>query len=170
MENYLGDDRILYIKLQGSWLPIGCLTSNSFSESAEMLDTTTRDNQGWTTSRPVMQSYSISFEGIEINTTMATGTFTVASYDRLKLLKRDKILLDWKTQGTLYPIVDYGKAHIIDISDTSVVGELISFSGVMEGFGKPLVTTIGTIVLNSGDPNEIINNGDPNIIIRTSDI
>ena len=170
MENYLGDDRILYIKLSGSWMPIGCLTSNSFSESAEMMDTTTRDNQGWTTSRPVIQSYSISFEGIQINTTMAGGTFTVASYDRLKLLKRDKTLLDWKTQGTVYPIVDYGKAYINEISDASSVGELISFSGNLTGFGKPLVTTRETVVLNNGNTDEIINNGDPNIIIRTSNI
>ena len=170
MENYLGDDRILYIKINGSWVPIGCLTSNSFSESAEMMDTTTRDNQGWTTSRPVMQSYSISFEGIQINTTMAGGAFTVASYDRLKLLKRDKILLDWKTQGTVYPIVDYGKAYINEISDASSVGELISFSGNLTGFGKPLVTTRETVVLNNGDPNVIVNNGDPNIILRTSNI
>ena len=170
MENYLGDDRILYIKLNGSWMPIGCLTSNSFSESAEMMDTTTRDNQGWTTSRPTMQSYSISFEGLQINTTMAGGTFTVASYDMLKLLKRDKTLLDWKTQGTVYPIVDYGKAYINEISDASSVGELISFSGNLTGFGKPLVTTRETVVLNNGNTDEIINNGDPNIIIRTSNI
>lgn len=170
MENYSGDDRILYIKLNNSWMPVGCLTSNSFSESAEMLDTTTRDNQGWTTSRPVMQSYSLSFEGIEINTTMAGGTFTVASYDRLKLLKRDKILLQWKTQGTKYPIVDYGKAYINEISDVSAVGELISFSGAMVGYGKPLVTTLGTVLLNDGDPNVIVNNGDENILIRTSNL
>ena len=170
MENYVGEDRILYIKLNGSWLPIGCLTSNSMSESAEMLDTTTRDNAGWTTSRPTIQSYSISFEGIQINTTMAGGTFTVLSYDKLKLLKRDKILLDWKTQGTKYPIVDYGKAYINEISDASAVGELITFSGNLTGFGKPLVTTRETVVLNNGDPEIIINNGDQNIIIRTSNV
>ena len=167
---YLGEDRILYIKINGSWLPIGCLTNNSFSESAEMIDTTTRDNQGWTTSRPLVQSYDISFEGLEINTTMSGGNFSVASYDKLKLLKRDKILLDWKIQGTVYPIVDYGKAYITSLSDSNPVGELISFTGAMTGFGKPLVTTLGTTVLNNGDPNVIINNGNPNILIRTSKI
>ena len=55
-------------------------------------------------------------------------------------------------------------------SDASSVGELITFSGTLTGFGKPLVTTIGTTVLNSGDVEEIINNGDPNIIIRTSNL
>ena len=170
MENYLGEDRILYIKLNGSWMPVGCLTSNSFSETAEMLDTTTRDNEDWATSRPTLQSYSVSFEGVQINTTMNGGTFAVASYDKLKLLKRDKILLDWKTQGTKYPIVDYGKAYINEISDASAVGEFITFSGAMTGFGMPKVSSLGTTILNSGDPNEVINIGDANIILRTNDL
>jgi len=170
MENYLGQDRILYIKLSGNWLPVGCLTGNSLSETMEMIDTTTRDNSGWTTSKPVMQSYSISFEGVQINTTMAGGTFTIASYDRLKILKRSRILLDWKIQGTNYPVVDYGKAYITDISDSNNIDELISFSGNMTGYGIPNVTTLGTVLLNNGDPNVIINNGDENILIRTSNI
>ena len=44
-----GDIRILYIYDKTAYSPIGCLTENSFSESVEMLDTTTRDNGGWKT-------------------------------------------------------------------------------------------------------------------------
>jgi hypothetical protein len=167
---YLGDDRILFIKLNGNWLPIGCLTNNSFSENVEMMDTTTRDSQGWSTSMPLVQSYEITFEGLEINTTMNGGNFTVASYDKLKLLKRERILLNWKIQGTNYPIVDYGKCYITSLSDSNPVGEFISFTGSATGFGKPLVTTLGTTVLNNGNPEIIINNGNPNIIIRTNEI
>lgn len=170
MAYYLGEDRILFIKVNGSWMPIGCLTNNSFSESSEMMDTTTRDNQGWSTSMPLVQSYEITFEGLELNTTMNGGNFNVASYDKLKLLKRDKILLDWKIQGTLYPIVDYGKCFITAISDANPTGEFISFQGSATGFGKPLVTTLGTTVLNNGDPDIVINNGDPNILLRTNDL
>lgn len=167
---YLGEDRILYFKVNGSWLPVGCLTGNSFSESAEMMDTTTRDNQGWTTSRPLVQSYEISFEGLEINSTVAGGNFSTVSYDKIKLLKRDKILLNWKIQGTVYPIVDYGKCYVTALSDTNPVGEFVSFTGSATGFGKPLVTTLGTTVLNNGDPNVIVNSGDPNVLIRTNEI
>jgi len=167
---YLGEDRILYVKVNGGWLPVGCLTNNSFNESVEMMDTITRDNKGWATAKPLVQSYEIAFEGLEINTTMNNGNFAVASYDKLKLLKRNKILLDWKIQGTIYPIVDYGKCHITSLSDSNPVGEFISFTGSMTGFGEPLVTSLGTTVLNNGDPNVIINNGDPNILIRTNEI
>ena len=170
MEYTNGEDRILYIKYLGNWLPVGCLTANSISETSEMLSTTTRDNDGWMTSRPVMQSYSISFDGLQINTTVAGGTFTVASYDRLKQLKRSKTLLDWKIQGSVFPIVDYGKAYITEISEASSVGEFLSFSGSLTGYGIPLTRTLGEFVLNDGDPDVVIvTNTDANTLIRTKD-
>jgi hypothetical protein len=170
MEFTNGEDKILYLKILGSWLPVGCLTGNSLSEASEMLPTTTRDNNGWVTSRPVAQSYSVSFEGIQINTTVAGGTFTVASYDKLKTLKRNRTLLDWKIQGTIFPVVDYGKAYITDLSESASVGEYLSFTGTLTGYGLPLTRTLGEFVLNDGDPDVIITtNEDSNFIIRTKD-
>lgn len=165
-----GEDRILYVKLNGYWLPIGCLTSNSFSESVEMLPTTTRDNSGWATSRPTNQNYSISFDGIQVNSTIAGGNFNEASYDRLKLLKRDKVLLNWKIQGEIFPVVDYGKGYISEISESASIDEFLSFNGTITGFGKPLVTTKGEFVLNDGDPeNIIVTDEDANKFIKTKD-
>lgn len=165
-----GEDRILFFKVNNAWLPVGCLTDNSLDETSEFLDTTTRDNEGWSTARPINQSYTISFSGLQINTTVAGGNFSIASLDKLRQLKRDRILLDWKFQGTIYPIVDYGKCYISDLSDPNVVGEFISFSGSATGFGKPLTASLGTTVLNNGDPNVILNDGDPNVILRTNEI
>lgn len=160
----------MYLKLNNSWLPIGCLTGNAIEETSEFIDTTTRDNKGWNTSRPTNQSYTISFSGLQLNTTIAGGNFTIASLDRLRQLKRDRVLLDWKFQGTIYPIVDYGKCYISDLSDPNTVGEFISFSGSAVGFGKPFSASLGTVVLNNGDPNVIVNNGDENIILRTNEV
>lgn len=171
MDYTLGEDRIFFIKYQGVWMPVGCLTGNTLSETSEMLDTTTRDNNGWVTSRPQNQSYSVGFNGLQINTTIAGGNFYIASYDRLKLLKRSKILLDWKIQGTIFPVVDYGKGYINDISEASSVGELLSFSGSLVGFGIPMTTTLGETVLNNGDPNIlIVTNLDANLILKTKEI
>lgn len=165
-----GEDRILFLKINNSWIPVGCLTENSLEETSEFVDTTTRDNEGWNTSRPINQSYTISFSGIQLNTTVAGGNFTIASLDKLRQLKRDRILLDWKFQGTIYPIVDYGKCYISDLSDPNIVGEFISFSGSAVGFGKPLTASLGTTVLNNGNPDVVINNGNANVIIRTNEI
>lgn len=159
-----GEDRILYIKLLGVFLPIGCLTDNSLSESAEMIDTTTRENNGWTSSRPSTQSYSISFSGLQINTTMAGGNFNLISYDKLKELKRDRQLLAWKIEGSLYPVVDYGNCFITSVSETNAVGEFITFSGEITGFGRPYMASLQLVLLNNGDPTKIVQDGNNNLI------
>jgi len=170
MEYFSGSDRILYVKYLGAWMPVGCLTSNSLTENAEMLSTTTRDNNGWSTSRPTMQSYTISFEGIQINTTMSGGTFSVASYDRLKLLKRSKTLLDWKIQGATFPTVDYGKCYITDISEASEAEGLLTFSGTLTGYGLPKTASLNQYVLNDGDPDVILTTDTTaTLIIKTTD-
>ena len=136
-------------------MPIACLQDNPFSESTEFIDTTTRDTNGWATSRPTMQSYNISFSGLQINTSVAGGVFTVLSYDKLKQLKRLKSLLEWKIEGD-FPTVDYGKCYISELSEASPIDDFLSFSGTLIGYGVPLTTTKGTDVLNSGNPNELI--------------
>ena len=155
MNYYKGQDRILYLKLLGAWLPIACLTDNPFSETSEFIDTTTRDNRGWKTSMPTMQDYNISFSGLQVNSSVAGGTFTVISYDKLKQLKRNKTRLDWKIEGN-FPVVDYGKCYIQELSEATPVDDFLTFTGTLLGFGKPLMTTRGTDVLNSGNPDELV--------------
>jgi len=171
MEFTNGEDRVLFVKINGNYMPVGCLTSNSISESSEMLSTTTRDNDGWATSRPLNQSYSISFDGLQVNTTVAGGSFILLSYDKLKLLKRNKQLLDWKIQGTIFPIVDYGKCYINELSEASAVGDFLTFTGSMIGYGEPKVTTLGETVLNNGNPEVILTTDTTaNFIIKTKEV
>lgn len=167
--NYVnGEDRILFLKIDGNYMPIGCLTGNNLDKSAELLDTTTRDNKGWKTSRPVMKDYVISFSGLQVNSTMAGGSFNVASYDKLDKLFNISALLDWKIQGTIFPVVNYGKCYISSLGEVNNVGEFMSFSGVLTGYGEPLVQDLGGVLLNNGDPNIIINSGDPDELIKVS--
>jgi hypothetical protein len=170
MEFTLGEDRLFYIKIDGDFVPVGCLTSNSMEEQSEFIDTTTRDNEGWSTSRPILQNYNLSFSGLQVNTTIAGGNFTIASYDKLRNLKRSSTLIDWKLQGTTYPIVDFGKCYIQNLSDTENVGEFLAFSGSAIGYGKPQQQALGTVLLNNGDPTFIVNNGNPEVLIRTGQI
>lgn len=169
MDYVNGQDRILYIKYNGVYMPVGCLTGNSIDDSTEMIDTTTRDSEGWATSKPVLQSYSISFSGIQVNSTLIGGNFNVSSYDRLTDIKRGNIKIDWKIQGTIFPVVDYGQGYINNLSSVENVGEFMSFSGSITGFGKPLKTSIGTVLLNNGDPNIIIQTDETgNELLRVS--
>ena len=79
-----GTYSVFYIKWQGNFLPIGCLTSDTFDEEIEMLDTTTVDNKGWKTSIPTKQNYNISFDGLIKNTNFDGGDSSKISLDRLR--------------------------------------------------------------------------------------
>ena len=138
-----GSYSVLYVKWQGNFLPIGCLTSDSFSEESEMLDTTTRDNGGWKTSTPASQNYNISFNGLVQNTNFIGGDFTKISLDRLTVLKRTKTLIEWKTQDNNFVFVDSGFGYITSLSHVSNVNEFISFTCEIEGFVSPESETSG---------------------------
>lgn len=159
-----GTNRILYIKWDDVFLPIGCLTSDSFEESVEMLDTTTRDNGGWKTSVPTNQSYSISFDGLLINTYFNGGDFDKISYDRLRVLKRNKTLIDWKIEDLDKTFVDTGKGYIVSLSDSSNIDEFITFNASIEGYGEPISTTEISFTLGDGESNIIQDGNDNNII------
>jgi len=168
MDYVNGSDRILFIKINGDYMPIGCLTGNTMDKNVEMMDTTTRENKSWKTSKPMFKDYSISFSGIQVNSTFAGGNFNVASYDRLTQLLDNSILIEWKIQGTIFPIVNYGKAYLSSLGEINNVNDFMSFSGVLTGFGKPLVQDLSVVILNNGDPNVLVNTGDVNEVIKVS--
>lgn len=149
MEQQLkGENSIFFIKYNNIWCPIACETSNSFSESVEMINTTTRDNGGWKTELPTMQSYSISLEAV-LTIDDQTANSNIISYNKIRKMKRDLTLIEWKreTWGGWY--IDEGKAHIVDISDANAVGEVITFSLTLNGFGKPLESDARIRVLSN---------------------
>jgi len=159
-----GTDRILYIKWNDEFLPIGCLSSDSFDESVDMLDTTTRDNQGWKTSTPTNQSYNISFDGLVINTNFNGGDFTKVSYDRLRVLKRNRTLIEWQIKDNNLTFVDSGFGYITNLSDSANLDEFVTFSGSIVGYGQPNSTSEQSFTLQDGEEN-IVQDGNNNDII-----
>jgi len=159
-----GTNRILYIKWDGDFLPIGCLTSESFDEDVEMLETTTRDNQGWKTSVPTNQSYNISFEGLLINTNFNGGDFNKISYDRLRVLKRNRTLIEWKMQDKDLIFIDTGFGYLKNLSDSANIDEFITFNASIEGFGKPNSTTGQVFRLTDGQGNNLIDGNNNNLV------
>jgi len=130
-----GEIRILYIKRDEVYFPIGCLTSNSFSEGVQMIDTTTRENSnGWKTSRPTNQNYNISFDGLILDNPIVSDKVT---YYDLKTFKRGRTLIEWKTSNNSSDD-EFGSGYITNLSDSASIDEFISFSGGIEGFGEPI--------------------------------
>jgi len=136
-----GTYKLLYIYVSGIYYPIGCLTNNSFSEQSDMLDTTTRQNAGgWKTSIPTNQSFSISFSGL-ITTNDRSGT--ILTYNDLQTLKRNKTLINWKSNSENTGYSDFGMGYISSISNDAAIDENISFSAEIVGYGEP-VTQLDT--------------------------
>jgi len=127
-----GTLKILYILYEGDFVPVGCLTENSFDESSEMLNTTTRQNNGWKTSRPTSQSYSISFSGLETNEDFILGNTT---YKNLKDFKRSRTLISWRVDDG-FGIYEFGSGYINSLSDSATIDEFASFSGSIDGYGE----------------------------------
>lgn len=132
-----GEERILYILVDEEYVPIACLTSNPLSESSETLETTTRQNNGWKTEIPTRQSYNITFEGIQILTFGDAGDSSKMSYDRLKIIKRNRERVQWKIEDAEQRFIDVGYGYITEIGEGNEVGGVLTFSGKIVGFGMP---------------------------------
>ena len=145
---YKGEEQILYLVVDGIDCPIACLTDNSFSETVDMLETTTVDNGGWKTSRPLNQSYTMSFSGLQIITDETTPTRY--SLDLLRVLKRARTLIEWKI-GVDGVFEQTGEGYIVSLEENAPVGDLLSFSGSIEGYGEPTIIDIADTVYQYED-------------------
>jgi len=127
-----GTYKVLYLDLKDGegFLPVGCLTSNSFSESLDMIDSTTRDNLGWKTSRPTNQEYNVSFDGLVLEDNIS---FINNTYFNLTIAKRSRTLIDWKVNDA-----DYGSGYITSLSNENNIDENVGFSAEMIGYGEPI--------------------------------
>lgn len=144
-----GTNRIVYIKWEDEYLPIGCLTSDAFDEDVEMLETTTRDNAGWRTSVPTNQGYSISFDGLVKQTLIDDLNSDIISYNRLITLKRDRTLIDWKIETSDDIYISEGKGYILNISNSASIDEFINFNATIQGYGNIIETKKELIFLQS---------------------
>ncbi len=132
---YKGDIRMLYIKEDATWYPVACLIGSPFKEDVEMLNTTTRENEGWETFLPTKQSYSINFNGLQL-LTISGGDTTKMSYDRLKFIKRNRTLVEWKIEDTGGLFDETGYGYIQRLGEDNQVGEFLEFDGIIVGYGE----------------------------------
>ena len=148
MEFTIGTYKLLEILKNGVWLPIGCLTSNSFQEETETIQSNGSGNKdGWVSSRATNQSYNISFSGLLLDEPFLDTNVT---YYNLITYKRSKILVDWRVIDE-NDKVEYGKGYINELSNTASVDEFISFDGSIIGFGSIEIDELGRLLLEDGN-------------------
>ena len=129
-----GDAIILYLWDSSAYRPIACLTSNSLSETTNIIEGQTKCNPGTVTKEIGTTTYELSCEGEYIDTTSANGEITKASHDFLRNAKTSKQSWRMSTGLTDTPFY-YGTAIISDLSLDAAAGEISTFSATLSGDG-----------------------------------
>jgi hypothetical protein len=136
MSNFIkGEDLVLYVHDGTVYRPIACLTSNSLSETQNIIESQTKCDPGLVIKDAGTKSYEISAEGQYIDTTSATAEITKASHDYLHTIMGTS--KTWKMDtGLTDTVAYYGTAIIGDLSlDAGAGDELSTFSCTLAGSG-----------------------------------
>lgn len=163
-----GEENLFYIKKNDVFFPVGCLTSSPIAEDVEMIGTTTRDNEGWRTSQPTNQGYTIELAGLMVMDDDDSGN-EVLSYRELRRIKRNKELIEWKRTTLDGYYVDSGKAFISNISDSDTAGEFITFTASLIGYGKPDESSARVYILGNVPKTAIYTHQDGKTVIQTEE-
>ena len=144
MAGIKGENLILYVYDDTIYRPIACLTSNSLSETQEIIESQTKCNPGVVIKTPGTYSYELSADGEYIDTTSATGEITKASHDYLHSIFGT--LVTWKlSTGLTDTAFYYGTALLNDLTGDFASGnDLATFSASLSGSGA-IVTVDPTI-------------------------
>lgn len=129
----------IYDSSTSGYEPVICLTSNSLSETKNIIESQTKCDAGQIVKTPGSYTYEISLEG-------EYGVASGDEYDwgRIRALLVAGTLIEWSMSGldssgsTAY----YGSGYLSEISlDAPAGDEIVTFSATLMGDGKTAITT-----------------------------
>ena len=128
----------IYDTTATAWEPIGCLTTNSFSESMEVNEIETKCDPGNIVRTPGSTSYELTGEGRYIDEAVDTGR---QSYHKLKGYLRAKTLIEWRqATGIGTPTEEFGFGYITSVEMTAESGQEVTFTYTISGSGAITTT------------------------------
>ncbi len=147
MSLVLGDSIIFSVWDGSAYNPVACLTSNSLSETKNIIESQTKCDPGQIVKTPNSYTYEISIEG-------ELPKFGVTGREEWSDLRTDLVagtLVEWSIgafvgDDSIQPIVDtiyYGSAYLSEVSlDAAAGDEIVTFSATLVGDGKTAITTV----------------------------
>jgi TP901-1 family phage major tail protein len=123
---------------------IACSTSGSFTGSMEVIDATTKDNDGQREILTGGLTWSMSAEGMVQYDLASTVNSNINLFDLWA--NKTKIRLAWST-GSVDDYMYYGNAYITSYEESAGLNEVASYSVTFEGDGaitKAVVVTGNT--------------------------
>lgn len=130
---------------------VAAATSGSFSGSRDVIDATTKDNDGRREILIAGSSWSMSADGLIQYDLKATVNGNIELFDLWR--NATKVRLAWTT-GQDGDYVYYGDAYITSLEESAGLNEVATFSVSFEGDGditKALVDTANLTFVNNND-------------------
>lgn len=139
-----GENNILYIYDTTAYKPVACLTSNSISNTVNIIESQTKCFPGEIKKAASTVSATIDFEGEFIDTTTVGGDTAKKSFDALLTIQNAREEITWKIDTDVTnadSIKYYGVGILSDLSlDAAAGGEFTTFSGSIDVSGLILTT------------------------------
>lgn len=118
---------------------IACATSGSFSGSMEVIDATTKDNDGQREILTSALSWSMSCDGLIDYSTAAGSKSATELFDLWKA--KTKVRIAWTT-GVDGDVMLWGDAYITSYEETAGLNEVATYAVQFEGDGTITKSTI----------------------------
>jgi len=130
---------------------IACATSGSFSGSMEVIDATTKDNDGQREILTSALSWSMSCDGLIDYSTAAGSKSATELFDLWKA--KTKVRIAWTT-GVDGDVMLWGDAYITSYEETAGLNEVATYAVQFEGDGsitKSIIDDANVAFTNNND-------------------
>lgn len=130
---------------------VACATSGSFSGNREIIDVTTKDNDGQREILAGGTTWTVSAEGLIEYTADTTVQHAADLFDLWS--NNTRVRIAWTT-GIAGDVMYYGNALITSYEETAGLNEVASYSVTFEGDGsitKAIIDTSNATFVNNND-------------------
>jgi hypothetical protein len=141
-------------------LPVGCLLSNSLSESISFIKTCKSTQEMGQKQLGQLHSYSINFEAVY------TKDQAIIGWDELKSLGRSRKIMDWSMINTDTNEGDAGEGFLENLEITGTSEDFIKFAGVITGYGAIVDADVVYYVWAQDDDIYVDDGGDEYVFVN----
>jgi len=134
-------------------LPVGCLLTNSLSETISFIKTCKSTKEMGQKQLGQLHSYSVSFEAVY------AIDLSIIGWDDLKALGRSRTLMNWSMINLDTNEGDAGEGFLENLEITGTSEDFIKFAGTITGYGEIVDADVVYYVWAS-DSGVYVDNGD----------
>jgi hypothetical protein len=133
-------------------IPVGCLLTNSLSESISFIKTCKSTEEMGQKQLGQLHSYSVNFEAVYAIDSSIIG------WDDLKVLGRSRTMMDWSMINMDTNEGDAGEGFLENLEITGTSDDFIKFAGTITGYGA-IIDANQIFYVWASDTDTYVDNG-----------